>query len=127
MENKILENEINETELPKEEIAEEVLTEEETNSIEAEVKEEVAEAPAETASEESDFIEPLRVSEIPESPEFVAEAQTAPAASEDENTSFFKTAKWQRTWDKITTGLLIAVMAVPVAILAYILLWFILK
>ena len=45
----------------------------------------------------------------------------------EENISFFKTAKWKKIWDKITTGLLIAVMAIPVAILAYILIWFLLK
>jgi len=30
-------------------------------------------------------------------------------------------------WDKITTGILIALMASPIAILVYIFLWFILK
>lgn len=48
-------------------------------------------------------------------------------STEEENVSFFKSAKWKKIWDKITTGILIAVMAVPVAILTYILLWFLLK
>ena len=40
---------------------------------------------------------------------------------------FFRTATWKRTWDKITTVLLILVMATPIAILAYILIWFLMK
>ncbi len=38
-----------------------------------------------------------------------------------------KKKKWNAFWDKITTGILIALMASPLAILAYIFLWFILK
>lgn len=38
-----------------------------------------------------------------------------------------KKRKRNAIWDKITTGILIALMASPVAILAYIFLWFILK
>lgn len=40
---------------------------------------------------------------------------------------FFRTTTWKRTWDKITTALLILVMATPIAILAYILIWFLMK
>ena len=38
-----------------------------------------------------------------------------------------KKRKRNAIWDKITTGILIALMASPIAILAYIFLWFILK
>jgi len=45
--------------------------------------------------------------------------------------SFFKektkNVKWKEVWDKVTTGLLILVMASPLLILGYILLWFILR
>lgn len=36
-------------------------------------------------------------------------------------------AKFARIWDKITTGILILLMASPVLILGYIFLWFVLK
>ena len=35
-----------------------------------------------------------------------------------------KKRKWRAFWDKITTGLLILLMASPVAILGYIFWWF---
>ena len=38
-----------------------------------------------------------------------------------------KKKKWAAVWDKITTGILILLMASPVAILAYIFLWFIFR
>ena len=38
-----------------------------------------------------------------------------------------KKKKWLAIWDKITTGLLIALMASPVLILLYIFLWFIMR
>jgi hypothetical protein len=38
-----------------------------------------------------------------------------------------KKRKWSAFWDKITTGLLIALMATPVIILTYIFMWFILR
>ena len=38
-----------------------------------------------------------------------------------------KKRKRHAIWDKVTTGILIALMASPIAILAYIFLWFILK
>lgn len=41
--------------------------------------------------------------------------------------SFFKSAKWKAIWDKITTGILILLMATPVIILAYIIIWFLSK
>ena len=34
---------------------------------------------------------------------------------------------WKEVWDKFTTGLLIFLMASPFLILAYILLWFVLR
>ena len=41
--------------------------------------------------------------------------------------NYFKSAKWKELADKITTGILIALMATPIAILTYIILWFVLK
>ena len=41
--------------------------------------------------------------------------------------TFFKSAKWKEIWDKITTGLLIVLMASPILILAYIFIWFLTK
>ena len=38
-----------------------------------------------------------------------------------------KKKKWNAIWDKITTGLLIALMTSPFLILGYIFLWFITK
>ena len=40
---------------------------------------------------------------------------------------YFNSASWKNTWDKITTGILIALMATPILILTYIILWFTLK
>jgi hypothetical protein len=41
--------------------------------------------------------------------------------------TYFKSSKWKILWDKITTGILIALMITPFAILTYIILWFTLK
>ena len=38
-----------------------------------------------------------------------------------------KKRKRNAIWDKVTTGILIALMASPIAILAYIFLWFVFK
>lgn len=38
-----------------------------------------------------------------------------------------KNVKWKEVWDKVTTGILIFLMASPFLILGYIFLWFILK
>ena len=38
-----------------------------------------------------------------------------------------KRKKWAAIWDKVTTVLLITLMASPIAILTYIFLWFVLK
>ena len=35
-----------------------------------------------------------------------------------------KNVKWKEVWDKITTGLLILLIASPILVLAYIFLWF---
>ena len=46
-------------------------------------------------------------------------------------TSWFKEktkdVKWKEVWDKVTTGILIFLMASPILILGYIFLWFALK
>ena len=41
--------------------------------------------------------------------------------------TFFHSKKWKEIWDKITTGILIVLMATPVIILAYIIIWFLSK
>ncbi len=38
-----------------------------------------------------------------------------------------KKKKWKKIWDKVTTGLLIVLMASPFFILAYIFAWFLTK
>lgn len=38
-----------------------------------------------------------------------------------------KNKKWKRIWDKVTTGILIFLMASPFLILGYIFMWFITK
>ena len=38
-----------------------------------------------------------------------------------------KNVNWKVVWDKVTTGLLIVLLASPILILAYIFLWFIFK
>ena len=38
-----------------------------------------------------------------------------------------KDVNWKEVWDKCTTGLLIFLMASPILILTYILLWFVMR
>jgi len=38
-----------------------------------------------------------------------------------------KKKKWNEIWDKVTTGILIALMASPLLILGYIFMWFLNK
>jgi len=38
-----------------------------------------------------------------------------------------KNVKWKEVWDKVTTGILILLMASPFLILGYILLWFVFR
>ncbi|MBQ8321340.1 MAG: hypothetical protein IJX92_03130 [Clostridia bacterium] len=45
----------------------------------------------------------------------------------DDIAAKFRTAKWKNIFDKITTGLLIAMILSPIFILGYILLWFIFR
>lgn len=45
----------------------------------------------------------------------------------DKISEITKTAKWKNAIDKVTTGILIAMMASPIVILGYILLWFIFR
>ena len=45
----------------------------------------------------------------------------------DKMVTFFHSKKWKEIWDKITTGILIALMCAPFAILTYIILWFLIK
>lgn len=45
----------------------------------------------------------------------------------DKISAITQTAKWKNAMDKVTTGILIAMMLSPIAILSYILLWFIFR
>ena len=38
-----------------------------------------------------------------------------------------KNVNWKKVWDKVTTGILILIMAAPILILAYIFIWFLTK
>ena len=48
-------------------------------------------------------------------------------AYRDNQIGFIKSAKWKKIWDKVTTGLLILLMASPLLIMLYILMWFLNK
>lgn len=134
MENKLLENEekVNEST----EVIEEIRTEE--SSVEGNVEEIKAEETAEpvveeTAAEEiakeaaqtEPEIEVAPVEEIVTTSE--GKASAAASLESEEKVSFFKTPKWKRIWDKITTVLLIGIMATPILILIYILAYFLTK
>lgn len=41
--------------------------------------------------------------------------------------TFFHSKKWKSIWDKVTTGILILLMASPLLILTYIFVWFLNK
>ena len=128
MENKLLENEeiVNESA----ETVEEVSTEE--SSVEA--MEEIAEeSTTEEACAEPE-IEVAPVEDLPTEP--VQEEVYTPSKRDDikadyadaeDKLSFFKTAKWKKIWDKITTALLIGIMALPLLILIYILSYFLMR
>ena len=45
----------------------------------------------------------------------------------DKAKNFFTSKKWKAIWDKITTGILIFLLATPFLILAYIIIWFLSK
>ena len=96
---------------------------EETQEVEAEANDETVEEIAEEPAIEEIKVAPVTEEKPLRADEFIH--------SEEEKgegfLAFFKTVKWKRTWDKITTALLILLMASPLAILAYILLWFLTK
>ena len=126
MDNKILVNDEHENSSP--EVARQLDAAQKTIDEAMEMAKEAAatqSAPAENAPAVEGG-EEITVSEIPEPVTVTVETEVSTSSGE-EKVSFFKTTKWKRIWDKITTGLLIAVMAIPVAILTYILLWFLLK
>ena len=120
MENNILENEIEN----KIETTEEIIASDDEKVFEpseSELDNLIAELSADMTNEEPPK-EELTVAEIPEI-EPPIEEYPAQVTSE-EGTSFFKSIKWQRTWNKIATALIITIIAIPVAILAYILIKF---
>lgn len=128
-------------EAPAEEAAAEEAPVEEAAAEEAPAEEAVAEeAPAEEAAAGETPVEEIVAEEAP-AEEVVAEEETlvvAPEATVTEEeikeasffASFMKKAKkvnWKKVWDKVSTGLLILIMAAPVLILAYIFYWFLTK
>ena len=126
MDNKILVNE--EHDNASAEVAKQLEAAQETINEAMEMAKDAASAQKETNEKETywdQYDEEIKVEEVPEG--VTVKVESSVKTNEEENVSFFKTTKWKRIWDKITTGLLIAVMAVPVAILTYILLWFLLK
>ena len=124
--------------------AEEVATEEapvEEAPVE-EVKEEVVEeapvdeAPVEEVSVEEEMpVEEESAEEVEASEETLVVAPEATITEEEiKEASFFTTfmekakkVNWKKVWDKVSTGLLILIMATPVLILAYIFYWFLTK
>jgi hypothetical protein len=126
MDNKILVNE--EHDNASGDVAKQLEAAQETINEAMEMVKEAASTQKETNEKETywnQYNEEIKVEEVPEG--VTVKVESSVKTNEDENVSFFKTTKWKRIWDKITTGLLIAVMAIPVAILTYILLWFLLK
>ena len=120
MENNILENEIEN----KIETTEEIIASDDEKVFEpseSELDNLIAELSAEMHNEEPTK-EDLTVAEIPEIEPPIEESPTQVTSEED--TNFFKSIKWQRTWNKIATALIITIIAIPVAILAYILIKF---
>lgn len=73
--------------------------------------------------------------EVAESTETVPSEETAPVAEEPkteaqllreaEEAEKARKAKWHNFWDKITTGILIFLMATPILVLIYIFAWFV--
>ena len=120
IENNILENEIEN----KIETTEEIIASDDEKVFEpseSELDNLIAELSAEMHNEEPTK-EDLTVAEIPEIEPPIEESPTQVTSEED--TNFFKSIKWQRTWNKIATALIITIIAIPVAILAYILIKF---
>ena len=126
MDNKILVNE--EHDNASGDVAKQLEAAQETINEAMKMAKEAASTQKETNEKETywnQYNEEIKVEEVPEG--VTVKVESSVKTNEEENVSFFKTTKWKRIWDKITTGLLIAVMAVPVVILTYILLWFLLK
>ena len=126
MDNKILVNE--EHDNASAEVAKQLEAAQETINEAMEMAKDAASAQKETNEKETywdQYDEEIKVEEVPEG--VTVKVESSVKTNEEENVSFFKTTKWKRICDKITTGLLIAVMAIPVVILTYILRWFLLK
>lgn len=126
MDNKILVNE--EHDNASGDVAKQLEAAQETINEAMKMAKEAASTQKETNEKETywnQYNEEIKVEEVPEG--VTVKVESSVKTNEEENVSFFKTTKWKRIWDKITTGLLIAVMAIPVVILTYILLWFLLK
>lgn len=140
MENKELETNVEienkESEI-KEEVVAEVAAEEvaaEEATIEEVAAEEAAEEPAieevaaeEPAIEEAAAEEPAAEEAIPEEETLTVAPEVEISEEEIANASFLarfkekvKKVNWKKVWDKVTTGILIFLMATPILILVYI-------
>ncbi len=111
VENKELENNV-EIENNEPEIKEEVVTEEATEEAEAEVVEEVAE---ETVEEESLTVAPV---------EEISDEEILAGGFIDKIKAKAKKVNWKKVWDAVATGLLFLLIAIPVLILAYVIITF---
>ena len=81
----------------------------------------VEEKPAEkeeATDSEADGLTVAPIGKAPELPKGKEESKLSKLIS------FFKSVKWQRTWDKITHTLLYILLAAPLALLAYIVITF---
>lgn len=124
-------------EAPLEEVAAEEATEEASEEApveEAPLEEAKEEVVEEAPVEEEKPVEEEAAEEIEESKTLVVAPEATITEEELKEASFFTTfmekakkVNWKKVWDKVSTGLLILIMAAPVLILAYIFYWFLTK
>lgn len=124
-------------EAPVEEVAAEEATEEATEEApveEAPLEEAKEEVVEEAPVEEEKPAEEEPAEEVEESKTLVVAPEATITEEELKEASFFTTfmekakkVNWKKVWDKVSTGLLILIMAAPVLILAYIFYWFLTK
>lgn len=129
MENKELETNV-EIENKESEIKEEVVAEvaaEEVAAEEATIEEATAEEAAEETAAEEPAEEPAAEEAIPEEETLTIAPEVEISEEEIANASFLarfkekvKRVNWKKVWDKVTTGILIFLMATPILILVYI-------
>ena len=85
------------------------------------VAEVVEEAPAEETKNAEEGLKVAPVEKLTE--EDIAEGNKLVALFKEKT----KNVNWKKVWDKVTTGILILIMAAPILILVYIFIWFLTK